>query len=50
MRRRSFRRWWVKAGPEFTVGGRAVFGLTPEQLAEWDQWLTDRRPRAQIYL
>lgn len=50
MRRRTFRRWWVPAGAKFKISGCSIFGLTPKQLAEWDCWLTDRRPRARIYL
>ncbi len=49
-RRRTFRRWWVQAGPVFKVASNDVFGLTNRQLAEWDQWLTERRPNKRIHL
>lgn len=50
MRRKTSRWWWVKAGPVFRISSNTVFGLTQRQLAEWDQWLLDRRPRVRIYL
>lgn len=50
IRRSTHRRWYVKAGPAFQLGTSRVFGLTTRQLAEWDQWLADRRPRTRIHL
>jgi hypothetical protein len=50
MTRKSWRCVKVKAGPLFQFGTNRAYGLTDEQLAEWDQWLLDRRPRAPIHL
>lgn len=50
MKRKSWRCVKVTAGPLFQFGTNRAYGLTNEQLAEWDQWLADRRPRTRIYL
>ena len=50
VRRSTFRRWWVRAGPVFNVRGTEVFGLTDAQIAEWYRRLSDPRPRQRIYL
>ena len=50
MKRRTYRRWWVPMGPLFKIATNEIYGLTAKQLAEWDQWLIDRRPRTRIHL
>jgi hypothetical protein len=32
------------------LGSNPVYGLTDKQLAEWDRWLTERRPAKRVFL